>query len=536
MVRGASTGTRFPAGRSYGEGGVTRHAAPGGRGPGRRGLRRRPVLAVATAGAVAAVLGVVVTTTASGTNNVVKNSTFDDGLAGWFVGSGTRLALVAGHSGKGAEISHAGPGVKTIVLNDSVNTIASTKAGASYRADAWVRATRPNVSVSLRIMEYGGRTLRGQNKASLWLTDTAWHPVSTTYRAATSGATLDLNVVGNRVPANTGIVIDDVVMSDGTSGGVVTQPSATVTKPPATTKPPVTATATAQPSATKPPATTTTTQAPVTATKPPASTSTSTTTAPAAPAGWRQVWSDEFNGGSLNRSVWKAENYSTYGEGNKELPCLMDRPENLKVAQGVLTLSARRESTPLKCGSSDARFPNGRSYSSAHLSTKGLKDWTYGRFEIRAKLPMTPGKSKGLWPAFWLRPTNGGTGELDVLEAIGSASGGTTSNKVYQTLHYDYVGTHPQVGYEYPLPAGNLGDGWHTFATEWEKGEIRFYVDGKLTITRNKSNTPWIDQAFNKPFYIRLNLAVGGNWPGTPDASTTFPADYVVDYVRVYQR
>jgi beta-glucanase (GH16 family) len=486
---------------------------------------------VAATGVLATGLGIVFTTTASGTNNVVKNSTFEDGLAGWFVASGTQLALVAGHNGQGAQISQAGPGPKTIVLNDSVNTVGSTVAGSSYTAEAWVRAVRPGVSVSLRVMEYRQRTLSGQNRSSLWLTDTAWHPIKVSYRAVTTGATLDLNVVGNQVPANNGVVVDDIVMSDGRSGPVVPPPTtvppkATQTKPPvtstrpptSTTKPPVTSTTT---STTKPPTTSTTT-------KPP-------TTDPAVPAGWHEVWGDEFNGTALDRSAWKAENLSTYGEGNKELPCLMDRPENIQVSGGALTLRALRENG-LKCGNNDTRFPEGRSYSSAHLSTKGLKEWTYGRFEMRAKLPLTPGSSKGMWPAFWLRPTDGGTGELDILEAIGSGAGGTTSDKVYQTLHYDYVGTYPQVGFEYKQPSGNLGDGFHTFAAEWEPGEIRFYVDGRLTVTRNKANTPWIDQAFAKPFYIRLNLAVGGNWPTAPDASTKFPADYVVDYVRVYQR
>ncbi|GAA3589781.1 hypothetical protein GCM10022223_00300 [Kineosporia mesophila] len=493
-------------------------------------MRRKPLVAVAAAGAVAVALAVVATTSASGTGNVVANSTFDSGLSGWFASSGARLELVKGRNGQGAQISHPGPGRRTIALNDKVNSVESTDKGAWYEARAWVRATRPGVSVALRIMEYDGRTLRGQQRSTLWLTDTAWHPVITKYRAVADGSSLDLNVVGNQVPANVGIVVDDIALDDSTSGGpVVTVPPAP-TKPPATTvpvtKPPVTATK--PPSTTKPPASSTTT------TKPP--TTSTTTTVPAVPAGWRKVWADEFNGSSLDAAAWKAEDYSTYGEGNKELPCLMDRPENLKVSGGTLTLSARRESTPLKCGNSDTRFPNGRSYSSAHISTKGLKEWKYGRFEMRAKLPLTPGKSKGLWPAFWLRPTDGGTGELDILEAIGSGNGGTTSNKVYQTLHYDYVGTHPQVGYEYALTSGHLGDGYHTYAVEWEPGEIRFYVDGKLTVTRNKTNTSWIDQAFNKPFYIRLNLAVGGNWPGTPDASTVFPADYVVDYVRVYQR
>ena len=99
---------------------------------------------------------------------------------------------------------------------------------------------------------------------------------------------------------------------------------------------------------------------------------------------WRLVWSDEFDRPELDRTKWNAEDDSTYGDGGKTVSCLMDRPENLALEKGRLVLSAARESTPLNCGGNDRRFPQGRSYSSAHLTTKGLHEWTYGRFEIRA--------------------------------------------------------------------------------------------------------------------------------------------------------
>jgi beta-glucanase (GH16 family) len=247
------------------------------------------------------------------------------------------------------------------------------------------------------------------------------------------------------------------------------------------------------------------------------------------------VWSDEFNGGSLDAGKWKAENLSTYGDGNNELACLMNRSENVAVTGGTLRLKAIREATPLKCGSSDSRFPSGRNFSSAHLSTKGLAQWTYGRFEIRAKLPTDQGTTKGLWPAFWLRPVSGGTGELDILEAIGSDGSGTEHSKVHQTIWYDYSGTYKSEPKVYTVSPGLPSDGYHTYVAEWKPGEISWYVDGVLSYQRTSSTTPWLNSAFNKPFFLRLNLAVGGTWPGAPTSSTDFSNSYDVDYVRVYQ-
>jgi beta-glucanase (GH16 family) len=145
------------------------------------------------------------------------------------------------------------------------------------------------------------------------------------------------------------------------------------------------------------------------------------------------------------------------------------------------------------------------------------------------------GESKGLWPAFWMRPAAGGTGELDILEVIGTGSSTAEARKVHQTLWYDYSGTHPKQTFTATTPFDPAA-GFHTYAVEWEPDAIRWYIDGDLTYTRTTSTTPWLDDAFSKPFIIRLNMAVGGNWPGSPDAATAFPADYEVDYVRVYQR
>lgn len=249
---------------------------------------------------------------------------------------------------------------------------------------------------------------------------------------------------------------------------------------------------------------------------------------------WHLVWSDEFDGDHLDHAVWSVEDRSTFGDGGKQLACLMDRPENVSVSSGRLVLRAQRESTPLVCGAHDARFPGGRDYSSGFVSTKGTRDWLYGRFEIRAKLPTAPGSSTGLWPAFWMRPTGGGTGELDVLEAVGGPVGSPEPASVHQTIWYDYDGTHPQQSRAVALPSGSPSDGFHVYALDWAKGSMRWSVDGTVTYERTRATTPWLDEAFARPMFLRLNLAVGGSWPGAPDADTRFPADFLVDYVRVY--
>ncbi len=381
------------------------------------------------------------------------------------------------NSNYSARVTNRGA-TRTVVLNDAANTVASTKAGVTYDVSAYVRSSQPGVSLNLRTMEYAGTTKKGQAEASTWLTDTAWHKLTFAYRAVSTGASLDLNVLAWNLPTNRSFDVDNITLT----------PRSTITT--------------------------------------------------SAPAGWRMAWADEFNGTTLDTTKWNAENNSTFGDGNKELACLMNRPENIALGNGALTLRARHEATPLKCGSNDSRFPNGRSYSSAMVDTRGKMDFNYGRFEMRAKLPTQAVTSKGLWPAFWMRPTNGGTGELDIMEAVGSNATGNEQNKVHHTIWYDYNRTYPHQTVTHAFASGLPSDGFHTYAAEWDPGVIRWYVDGKLTYERNRTTTTWLDQAFapGKKFFLRLNLAVGGNWPGSPDAATKFPGDYIIDYVRAYQR
>ncbi len=176
-----------------------------------------------------------------------------------------------------------------------------------------------------------------------------------------------------------------------------------------------------------------------------------------------------------------------------------------------------------------------RDYTSARIRSRGKGDWCYGRFEIRAKLP----RGKGMWPAIWMLPTDqryGGwpsSGEIDIMESLGHEA-----NKVHGTLHYAGPRGHASKGTSYTLRSGTFADEFHVFQLEWEERAMRWYVDGLLyqTQTNWHSRTKPFPAPFDERFHLLLNLAVGGNWPGNPDATTVFPQAMAVDYVRVYRR
>lgn len=253
------------------------------------------------------------------------------------------------------------------------------------------------------------------------------------------------------------------------------------------------------------------------------------------PGAWRMTWSDEFEGPSLDPARWEAEDLSPFGDGNLELACLMARPENLKLAGGELALTARREDPALPCGRNDRRFPAGRDYSSAMVSTQGLASWRYARIEIRAALPTVPGTSEGLWPALWLRPDDLGPGEIDIMEALGTGTVRTEAGQIHQTLHYDYSGTHPKVTSAPVLPSGFDATAFHVYAVQMRPGLIEWLVDGEVTMTVDADKAPWLPEVLASPYFLRMNLAVGGRWPGSPTAATELPAAMRVDWVRVYQ-
>ena len=270
----------------------------------------------------------------------------------------------------------------------------------------------------------------------------------------------------------------------------------------------------------------------------------------AAPPGWKLVWSDEFAGDAIDRAKWDFDtgtgfyNYENNtwlaGWGNDELQCYTKDPENAFVRDGMLHIKAIKESY------------NGSGYTSARLKTRkrdgsSLFSKAYGRFEFRAKLPT----GKGVWPALWMLPLDdakyGGwplSGEIDVMEARGQEP-----TKVLGTLHYGskWPGN-VHSGEDFAFPKGTTIADFHTYAVEWEPGEIRWYVDATRFATRSSwySSTqakparesdllPW-PAPFDRPFYLVMNVAVGGKFLGNPDAGTAFPAEMVVDHVRVYDK
>ncbi len=247
-------------------------------------------------------------------------------------------------------------------------------------------------------------------------------------------------------------------------------------------------------------------------------------------SGWQLVWSDEFNGpnGSPpDPSKWKLETGGS-GWGNNELEYYTNRPQNAYQQDGSLVIKVLAE-----------KFtgPDGvtRNYTSARLKTQGKFSQTGGRFEARIKIP----RGQGIWPAFWMLGADisdvnwPNCGEIDVMENIGKEPG-----TVHGTIHGPgYSGSHG-IGSPFSLPAGqNFADDFHIYAIEWEGQSIRFFVDDHLYATRTPADLPtrtkWV---YDHPFFLLLNVAVGGGWPGSPDASSTYPQTMLVDYVRVYQR
>jgi beta-glucanase (GH16 family) len=248
------------------------------------------------------------------------------------------------------------------------------------------------------------------------------------------------------------------------------------------------------------------------------------------PTEWKLVWSDEFNGAkgsAVDQSKWVFETGGK-GWGNEELEYYTSRQQNVFIQDGNLVIQARRE---------NYKGPDGvsRSYTSARLKTAGKFAQAYGRFEARIKIP----SGQGMWPAFWMLGDDIGKvgwpacGEIDIMENIGKEP-----SAMHGSIHGPgYVGS---VGIEarYTLTGNRrLADVFHIFAIEWEPNAVRFYVDDDLYVTRTRADLrPGWKWVFDHPFFLILNLAVGGDWPGNPDASTMFPQSMLVDFVRVYQQ
>jgi len=247
-------------------------------------------------------------------------------------------------------------------------------------------------------------------------------------------------------------------------------------------------------------------------------------------SGWQVVWSDEFNGpngNSVDPLKWTFD-IGGNGWGNNELETYTNRTQNADLEDGSLVITANKETFT---GPDNIT----KSYTSARLLSRNIFSQTEGRFEALIKVP----EGNGLWPAFWMLgsdisqvgwPT---CGEIDIMENVGREP-----SKVYGTIHGPGYSGANGIGATYTLPGGQrFADSYHLFAVEWESNVIRWYVDNTLYETRTPSdlpnNTNWV---YTHPFFLLLNVAVGGNFPGNPDNTTVFPQKMQVDYVRVYKR
>ncbi|HMR92354.1 MAG TPA: family 16 glycosylhydrolase [Chitinophagaceae bacterium] len=249
--------------------------------------------------------------------------------------------------------------------------------------------------------------------------------------------------------------------------------------------------------------------------------------APASYPGYVLVWADEFNTGSLDATAWTVEEGngcpSICGWGNNELEYYTGRSGNLFFQDGKMIIEAKQE----VIGSSN--------YTSSKIVSRGKKTFKYGRIDIRAKLPI----GKGIWPAFWMLPQEnkyGGwptSGEIDIMEMVGHEG-----NRTHGTLHFGPGPGSTQYNRHTTLSSGNLTDQFHVYSVEWKEDQITWFLDGVQFSQANKAdlNLGGAPYPFNEDFFFIINLAVGGNWPGNPDATTYFPQWLIVDYIRVYQQ
>ena len=243
-------------------------------------------------------------------------------------------------------------------------------------------------------------------------------------------------------------------------------------------------------------------------------------TTPASYPGYTLAWSDEFNGSALNTQDWNYEQGGT-GWGNNELENYTNRTQNVFVSAGHLVIEARQESY------------SGNNYTSGRLTTQGKRTFTYGRIDIRAKLPV----AKGMWPALWMLGSNISSvpwpacGETDIMELIGTYPGRVTGS-----LHWQQSGgSEGTYNNNYNLTSGDFSQQFHVYSIVWQKDSVQFLVDDHPYVNGGASDVTSGTYPFNSAFFFIFNVAVGGSWPGSPDNTTVFPQRMFVDYVRVFQ-
>ncbi len=277
------------------------------------------------------------------------------------------------------------------------------------------------------------------------------------------------------------------------------------------------------------------------------------------PDKWELVWSDEFEGERLDLDKWSYQ-IDCWGGGNEERQCYTDREDNVRVSGGVLKLQAHRRQAkgaawPEHMRDTDKRAKQTKKqkFTSGRIRSLGKGDWRYGRYDIRAKLPI----GQGVWPAIWMLPSDehyGGwaaSGEIDIMEAINLGSAcddceGGIENRVHGTLHYgDEWPKNKHSGSATTLPG--VIDEFHTYSVVWSAGVITWYVDGEKYARQTFED--WFTKApeaegrllapFDQKFHMLLNLAIGGKWPEEHNEKGVdkkgFPKSMEVDYVRVYQ-
>lgn len=244
--------------------------------------------------------------------------------------------------------------------------------------------------------------------------------------------------------------------------------------------------------------------------------------------GYNLLWNDEFSGDALDETIWNYEPHEP-GWTNQELQEYTVSTDNVFTRDGKLVIKA------IKTEKNGADY-----YTSGKVTSQNKKDFTYGKVVASAKVP----KGQGLWPAIWMMPQDESfygqwpkCGEIDIMEVLGSRV-----DTAYGTIHYGEP--HAEQQGTYVLENGTFADDFHEYSVEWEPGEMRFYIDGNLYHTVNDWFTALPDEdekpypaPFNQPFFVQMNLAVGGTWPGNPDETTDFDkAEFEIDYVRVYQK
>lgn len=240
-------------------------------------------------------------------------------------------------------------------------------------------------------------------------------------------------------------------------------------------------------------------------------------------AGYTLAWEEDFKGNSLDTETWNYEigdGCPNCGWGNNELEYY--RAENASVGEDVLTIEARQESF------------GGRQYTSARLTTQNKMEFQYGRIDIRALLP----KGKGIWPALWMLGGNFSSagwpycGEIDIMEMVGGGSAGDRT--CYGTIHWHDGGGYASYGGNLSLSSGTFASEYHVFSISWDESSIKWYMNDQQYHSVNITESHMTE--FHQEFFFILNVAVGGNWPGSPDATTIFPQQMKVDYIRVFQK